>query len=226
MTNFQPKPKLPLHTAFVLLVGAVSLSACDGSATISQVTDTAPQVTPVAIAIESESAEAGDDVAGNDAAGNDVVAGDEETNDVVLTSDPAVSVADFLQEVVDDKGTFRLMAMGDSITQGVRGASSFRLELKNLMSVADCPVVYVGSQSAASPDVGFYTAHEGYSGHSTQDFLNGRGSNAGAANNVSYHKPDIVLLHVGSVDIWRGFDVAETVSRICLLYTSPSPRDS
>jgi lysophospholipase L1-like esterase len=205
-------------TRLTLVAGiAAALSACGGGATVSESSGTAPQVAPVAIAVESGEPLVRDPVvtapvADDEAATEDATSTSTSVAEQLVPS--AASAEDFLKGVVANDGGFRVMAMGDSITQGVRGASSYRAALKGLMADGGCPVTFVGSQSASSPDVGFYGAHEGYSGHSTTDFLEGRGRNAGAAVNVDYHKPDIVLLHIGSVDIWRDFDVEGTLSRI------------
>lgn len=115
----------------------------------------------------------------------------------------------FLQNIVETQGSYRLMSVGDSITHG-RGNSSYRRELNKLLLAEGCPVVPVGSQSNSAID----TPHEGYSGHSTADFLIGRAANAGIAENINQYSPDIVLLHIGSVDLYRGSDVEEALAGI------------
>ncbi len=205
MANIKKNITTPAFAKAGIITGfAVLISACGGGATLSSEPGTAPPVAPVAIAVESEAPVVRDDTPA-------VIESDSITLPPMVSSASAES---FLQDVVARSGSFRLMSMGDSITQGVRGATSYRLELKNLLSDGGCPAIHVGSQSAASPDVGFYNAHEGYSGHSTTDFLEGRRDNEGAAVNVAFHKPDIVLLHIGSVDIYRDRDVAGTLARI------------
>lgn len=142
------------------------------------------------------------------------------TADPAVLEVPVLSLPDNTQSqellaAMAAEGNIRVMSMGDSITQGVGGAKSYRYELKQLIADSECPMKLVGTQSAASPDVGFYSPHEGYSGHAADYFLTGNhGSNEGVAAAVDHQKPDVVLLHVGSVDIFLGHDVASTLAEI------------
>jgi len=116
------------------------------------------------------------------------------------------------------RGGVRIMPTGDSITHGIGGSGSYRPELAGLLDAAGCSYRMVGSQSQSLKDTGYYGAHEGYSGHSADNFLTGNqtasGNNQGIANAVNYQSPDLVLLHIGSVDLFLGQTVESTVNDI------------
>lgn len=116
------------------------------------------------------------------------------------------------------RGGVRIMPTGDSITHGIGGSASYRRELAGLLDTAGCNYRMVGSQSQSLTDTGFYGAHEGYSGHPADAFLTGNqtssGNNPGIANAVNYQSPDLILLHIGSVDLFKGQTVDSTVADI------------
>lgn len=116
------------------------------------------------------------------------------------------------------RGGVRIMPTGDSITHGIGGSASYRRELAGMLDTAGCSYRMVGSQSQSLTDTGFYGAHEGYSGHPADYFLTGgqtnSGNNQGIASAVNYQSPDLVLLHIGSVDLFKGQTVESTVADI------------
>ncbi len=116
------------------------------------------------------------------------------------------------------RGSIRFMPVGDSITHGTRDSDSYRREFLSLMGEGGCSARTVGSQSSTFHQTGYYAAHEGYSGHTADYFINGKttssGENLGISHSVSYQKPDVVLLHLGSVDIFKGETVASTVAEV------------
>jgi hypothetical protein len=116
------------------------------------------------------------------------------------------------------RGGVRIMPTGDSITHGIGGSASYRRELAAMLDTAGCNYRMVGSQSQSLTDTGFYGAHEGYSGHPADYFLTGNqtssGNNPGIANAVNYQSPDLILLHIGSVDLFKGQTVDSTVADI------------
>lgn len=196
-----------LSLAPVVLMG-LSVVACDGQSTLIVGHANAPAVTTPAV--ETQSA-AGGEVATDTALTGLVV------NDTSADVQQAVAPVDVQARLgeIAETGTIRLMPMGDSITQGVSGAKSYRFELNKMIASSGCPIRFVGTQSANSPPTDFYLAHEGYSGHSADAFLSGtRADNEGVVAAISYQKPDVVLLHVGSVDIFVGHDVASTLAEI------------
>lgn len=126
-----------------------------------------------------------------------------------------------LIETAANRGGARLMSVGDSITHGTGGTRSYRQELLSLLNDAECSFTMVGSQSGTVNNNGFYSAHEGYSGHTADFFLTGMetnsGINRGIRHSVDNQKPDIVLLHVGSVDLFKEQTVASTLADIDLI---------
>ena len=148
-------------------------------------------------------------------------------------------------------GPIRVMAVGDSITQGVRGAFSYRRELTSLLDSHSCSFETVGSQQTSKPfnrdvtceDTGvvgdgwgwngtesclvddviasneiFIGAHEGYGSHRADHFLTGfsnsSGDNAGIGVSMANFTPEMVLLHLGSVDVSNSQSVASTLQDI------------
>jgi lysophospholipase L1-like esterase len=143
--------------------------------------------------------------------------------DVETIAAPATSVglssqAQALLTGALSRGGVRIMPTGDSITQGIWGGASYRRELAAMLDTAGCNYRMVGSQSQSLTDTGYYGAHEGYSGHPADYFLTGyqtdSGNNPGIANAVNYQSPDLVLLHIGSVDLFKGQTVDSTVADI------------
>ncbi len=147
-------------------------------------------------------------------------------------------------------GPVKLMAVGDSITHGVAGVSSYRREFSSLMQAASCGFTMVGSQQTShnaggDPDCvdtvplgdgwgwdgvqsclvseqtndGVYQgAHEGYSAHRADHFLTGHLSNAGNNEGIRVamqtFTPDVVLMHLGSVDLFNGQSVSNALADI------------
>lgn len=84
---------------------------------------------------------------------------------------------------------YRIMPVGDSITQGSKSFSNYRLPLLERLTAAGYHVEYVGSrtsQSRLGP-----LAHEGYSGKNAE-FLAGV-----VGKSFADHPADIVLIHAG-----------------------------
>ena len=147
-------------------------------------------------------------------------------------------------------GAVEIMAVGDSITQGIVGAASYRRDFTNLLEAANCSFTMVGSQQTSlvenfdptCVDTGvigdgwgwdgskscmvgaealsdasvFRGAHEGYSSHRADHFLTGLGINPGIRVSVSTHQPDVILLHIGSNDLFDLQSVDSTVDDINL----------
>ena len=113
----------------------------------------------------------------------------------------------------------RIMAVGDSITEG-RRSTSYRQQFVNLMNNSSCNYEMVGSLQENFPATGFESNHEGYSAHTTDHFLTG--NNSGRLNNpgisvmMATHTPDVVMVHLGSNDIFQepndGNSVANTIA--------------
>ncbi|MFT5050859.1 MAG: acyl-CoA thioesterase-1 [Chlamydiales bacterium] len=107
--------------------------------------------------------------------------------------------------------TLRIMPLGDSITESQTGFASYRYWLwQDLASFGYC-VNFVGGQTGVSgtplfPD--FDQAHEGHTGFRADQVLNNISGWTAAVN------PDIVLMHLGTNDIWQGHSAASTVSEL------------
>lgn len=201
--------KVPVVSALLMGLAAVS---CDGQSVIvsgAGSIDAAPSAGVVAISAPTVTEVEPQSALQEDAPSTAAAA------DIPAVSTPGGTQAEGLLAAIAGSGDIRVMSMGDSITQGVMNAKSYRSELKQLIADAQCSMKLVGTQSATSPDLGFYSPHEGYSGHTADDFLSGnRGANEGVVSAISHQKPDVVLLHVGSVDIFLGHDVASTIAEI------------
>ncbi len=165
----------------------------------------------------------------------------------VAVDNAATSTAATLLADSASVGPVKIMATGDSITQGIVGASSYRREFTSRMQAANCSFTMVGSQEtslvsgidpdcvdsgvigdgwgwdgtqsclvgAASNNDVYIGAHEGYSSHRADHFLTGHtsstGGNDGISVSMSTFNPDVVLLHIGSVDMYNQQTVASTV---------------
>ena len=121
------------------------------------------------------------------------------------------------------QGSIKIMAVGDSITHGVAGMSSYRRELTALMQAASCSYTMVGSQLTSdsadnSSADGYHGAHEGYSSNRADHFLTGydssAGSNPGIRVSMETYRPDVVLLHVGSFDVFNQQGVGNALNDI------------
>ena len=113
----------------------------------------------------------------------------------------------------------RIMAVGDSITEGLN-ATSYRQQFVSLMNNSSCSYQMVGSLTDNLPATGFQSNHEGYTAHKTDHFLTGRFdgrlNNPGISVTMATHTPDVVMVHLGSNDIYQepndGNSVANTIA--------------
>lgn len=171
-------------------------------------------------------------------------------NTLTATTGSSGAAASVLLAERTAAGPVKVMAVGDSITQGIVGASSYRREFTSLMQSAACSFTMVGSQQTSlksggdpncedtgvvgdgwgwdgvksclvggSSDANLYTgAHEGYSSHRADHFLTGNvtsaGDNAGIRVALETYSPDVVLMHVGSVDLYHKQSVTSTLTDI------------
>ena len=83
----------------------------------------------------------------------------------------------------------RIMAIGDSITQGGKTFVTYRLPLDQKLRAAGLNYEFVGSQQSAGPHGPLW--HEGYGGKNAE-FLAGL-----MPQKLKQLKPDIILLHCG-----------------------------
>lgn len=129
---------------------------------------------------------------------------------------------------VEAQEPLRIMAVGDSITEGFDwpndGISgdirSYRYEFTNLMDSTSCDYVMVGAleNTRFNANPLFLSNHEGYTAHRTDHFITGRNDgrlfNPGIINSMALHNPDVVMVHLGSNDIFQGQDVESTIAEI------------
>lgn len=107
-------------------------------------------------------------------------------------------------------GPLRVMAMGDSITEGGAGHNSYRRSFYFQMVAAGCRIDMVGSKSGVSrgarrdsgsvsaPNPDFDQNHEAYWDYQTQEVT------AFAAGKVAAAQPHVVMIHLGSNDVIKG----------------------
>ena len=95
-----------------------------------------------------------------------------------------------------------ILPLGDSITDGVPTADGYRAALAQELKDAGISVTYVGSLRSPAG------AHEGWSGYTAAELL----PPAKAA--LSRHRPDVVLLHIGTNDLGMGVPLDEIVSNV------------
>jgi len=104
---------------------------------------------------------------------------------------------------------FRIMPLGDSITDGVGAVGGYRLRLYQLMTNAGFNVDFVGTQNdngaPGLPD----SDHEGHSGYRIDQIDAGLlgyfGQNA---------DPDIILVLIGTNDYGQGYDTPHATNRL------------
>jgi len=108
--------------------------------------------------------------------------------------------------------TTRIMPLGDSITQGSGEHNSYRRALWQLLQAGSYNVDFVGSLNtnyfAPPPDPDFDLDHEGHWGWRTDEVLAQLPTWAAAAD------PDIVLVHLGTNDLFQGQTVASTITEL------------
>ena len=109
----------------------------------------------------------------------------------------------------------RIMPVGDSITEGVRGERSYRNELVPLMTAAGCSIEMVGSRLDNNIPTGFRSPHEGYSSHPADFFINDNSSGNPGINTMMFNNtPDAVLIHLGSNDMRLAQSITSTINEL------------
>jgi len=125
-----------------------------------------------------------------------------------------------------------IMAVGDSITQGIGhadlndgviGKCSYRRPLSQALNKNSCDVNFVGSRKTAGTGGSVNadpiqicapqnTNHQAISGYRAEQILNNTAYDFSSELNTK--QPDIVLLHIGSNDIFRNQTVESTVNEV------------
>jgi acyl-CoA thioesterase-1 len=106
------------------------------------------------------------------------------------------------------KSKWKIMPLGDSITAGDGRRDVYRWPLWQLIQEAGVDIDFVGTIHSDGLNNEFDTDHEGHSGFRTTDILGGLPAWLAA------NKPDIVLLHIGTNDIFQCWSVADVAGRI------------
>jgi lysophospholipase L1-like esterase len=106
--------------------------------------------------------------------------------------------------------TWRVMPIGDSITNGSGSRNSYRRTLWQKLVDAAIPVDFVGSRVTAVPNPDFDLDHEGHSGWTADDFLQTCNIDSWA----QIYVPDVILIHLGTNDLRNGESVSTTVNEI------------
>src|SRR5688572_14129863 len=113
----------------------------------------------------------------------------------------------------------KIMALGDSITEGFQGHASYRFWLAKRLDLAGYDVDFVGSRTGVltpgAPNeqgpplyTDFDQGHEGHSGWRTDQILDRIDEWA------PQFAPDVVLLHLGTNDMLQSHTVQETIQRL------------
>lgn len=98
------------------------------------------------------------------------------------------------------------MPLGDSITDGIGSSGGgYRVDLFRRAVVDGHTITFVGRQANGPDDIEgrpFPRNHEGYSGATIATGMNQLANRVDAA--LAANRPDIVLLHIGTNDIYQG----------------------
>ncbi len=109
----------------------------------------------------------------------------------------------------------RIMPLGDSITQADDRHSSYRFPLWNMLREHDYEVDFVGSlknnYKGRNPAQGFDQDHEGHWGWRADQIITGIPGQGSIKEFIQLHMPDIVLMHLGSNDVFQGESTDEIV---------------
>lgn len=121
---------------------------------------------------------------------------------------------------------YKLMVLGNSITQGNTTYPGYRYELWKMLVDAQLDAELVGShdvnegglspvQGTVYKDRTYTNRNEGHWGWSADEILNGRDGKGNLAAWLQGYTPDIVLLHLGTNDMFRQCGSAEAPRPAC-----------
>jgi acyl-CoA thioesterase I len=110
-------------------------------------------------------------------------------------------------------GTLRIMPLGDSITEAAVGHNSYRRDLYFNLKRVGCKFDFVGSQSGvygapSAPNGDFDQRHEGHWGWRVDEIA------SQVTSYIAYASPDIVLIHLGSNDIFQNENPANVAQEL------------
>jgi lysophospholipase L1-like esterase len=108
-----------------------------------------------------------------------------------------------------------ILPLGDSITYGAGGVGGYRDQLFDDLTVAGRTFEFIGS-AGGNPSAALTAAsqvnHEGHSGYRIDQLANNLSGNDGTGgNNGGFWfntgvQPDVILLHIGTNDIWQRYN--------------------
>lgn len=110
--------------------------------------------------------------------------------------------------VIHATAVVKVMPMGDSITQVDGTAMGYKGYLLARLLAAGEQVHYVGSQVATGPAALTDKHNEGHSGWQNASFQ------PTAGRFVATYRPDVVIYHVGTNDIWSNVDADTAIVRL------------
>ncbi len=102
----------------------------------------------------------------------------------------------------------KVMPLGDSITQAGGIVMGYKGYLLDKLVAARTRVDYVGSQVASGPSRLRDRQHEGHSGWQNSHFQPTVGGF------VARYAPDVIVLHIGTNDIWSNVDADTAITRL------------
>ena len=112
----------------------------------------------------------------------------------------------------------RIMPIGDSITQAIDGRASYRYWLWRDLDSKGYNFDFVGGERGAHNGNNFPSDfdldHEGHWNWTSSNILSYAPSYAAA------HVPDIILLHIGTNDMFRGGNIDQALNNIALIIDS------
>jgi acyl-CoA thioesterase-1 len=101
----------------------------------------------------------------------------------------------------------RIMPLGDSITDGYEIPGGYRIELWRMLAARDFTVDFVGSERNG-PDSLPDKDHEGHNGWLIDQI------HASVRTWLPRYRPDVVLLLIGTNDMWQHYRVANAPARL------------
>jgi acyl-CoA thioesterase-1 len=112
----------------------------------------------------------------------------------------------------------QIMPLGNSITQGDMDHPTYRYHLWKMLKNDGYDVDYVGTLSANyngdNPAQDFDLDHEGHWGWRADQILNGIAGQQKLSDLLQHNTPDIVLMHLGSNDIFQGESIDQIISEL------------
>jgi len=110
------------------------------------------------------------------------------------------------------------MPLGNSITQADALHPGYRYELWKLLKDSGHNFDFVGSMKdnyrGENPVQSFDTDHEGHWGWRADQVLNGVPGLGGLKDFLKENRPDIVLMHLGSNDIFEGDEIPDIIEEL------------